>query len=274
MAEGAFASDVDGLVGRVADGATLAVFKDSVAMAATRALIRKGVRRLRLVTVPTSGFQAELLIAAGCVATIETSGVSMGELGPAPAFARAVRSGRVGIRDSTCPAIYTGLQAAEKGIPFMPIRGLIGSDILAHRDDYRTIANPYAESDPIVTVPAIVPDVALFHAPLADVHGNVWVGRQAELRLLAHAARATLVTVERRYDGNLLDDEKLAPATISAFYVSAVALAEHGSWPLGLPGSYDPDVDALGAYCRAAASEDGLAGWLAEQGLGAPLAAE
>lgn len=266
--------DLERLVEGITDGATLAVFKEGVAMAATRALIRRGVRDLTLVTVPTSGFQAELLIAAGCVATVETSGVSLGEVGPAPAFARAVTSGRLGIRDSTCPAIYTALQAAEKGIPFMPIRGLIGSDVLAQRDDYRIIANPYAADEPIVAVPAIVPDIALFHAPRADAHGNVWVGRQGELKLLAHAARTTLVTVEEVVDGNLLEDDLLAPATIPALYVTAVAIAPRGSWPLGLEGCYEPELDHVAAYRRAAASADGLAAWLAAGGLGAPLAAE
>ena len=76
------------LAARVPDGTKLAVPRDITgpAMAATRALIRRGVRNLHLVCVPTSGLQADLLIGAGCVATLETSAVTLGEFGPAPRF--------------------------------------------------------------------------------------------------------------------------------------------------------------------------------------------
>ena len=61
-----------------------------VPMAATRALIRRGVKRLHLVALPTSSLQADLLIGAGCVETLETSAVSLGEFGPAPRFTAAI----------------------------------------------------------------------------------------------------------------------------------------------------------------------------------------
>ena len=190
--------DVSDLVSRVREGAKLAIAKTEcgAAMAATRALIRRNVRNLHLVVVPTSGLQADLLIGAGCVETVEGSGITMGEYGQAPCFGRFVREARIKLKDSTCPAVYAGLQAAEKGIPFMPMRGLIGSDVAAYRDNYTIISNPFADDDPIMAVRAIQPDVALFHAPLADRYGNVWVGRHKPLMLLAHASKETLVTVE------------------------------------------------------------------------------
>ena len=82
--------DVDALVAPIRDGAVLAVPKSEagVAMAATRALIRRGVKDLHLVCVPTSGLQADMMIGAGCVGTIECAGVTMAEHGPAPAFRR------------------------------------------------------------------------------------------------------------------------------------------------------------------------------------------
>ena len=140
--------NVDQLAAEVPDGAKIVVFKaegGSAAMAATHALIRRGVKDLHIVTAPTSGLQADMLIGAGCVATVETSGVTMGEYGQAPCFGRAVRAGTIRVIDSTCPAVYAGLQAGEKGIPFMPLRGLIGSDIVAYRDDYRIIDNPFGD---------------------------------------------------------------------------------------------------------------------------------
>ena len=121
----------------ITDGCMLAVARDTsgVAMAATRALIRRGIKRLHLVALPTSSLQADLLIGAGSIETLETSAVSLGELGPAPRFTAAITSGTLHMRDATCPALHAAFQAAEKGVPFMPLRGLIGSDVLAHRAD-------------------------------------------------------------------------------------------------------------------------------------------
>jgi glutaconate CoA-transferase subunit A len=258
-------SDLDALVAAIPDGAKLVVFKaegGAVAMAATRALVRRGIRDLHVVTAPTSGQQVDMLIGAGCVATIETSGVSLSEFGQAPRFGAAVKSGAVRVIDSTCPAVYAGLQAGQKGIPFIPLRGLIGSDIVGFRDDYRVIGNPYDPDDPIVAIPAIVPDFALFHVPMADAAGNVWLGRQTELKVLAHAARHSLVTCERMYDGNLLEDEQLAPATLSSLYVDAVAVAPRGAWPYGMTGEYPADEDHLAEYAGMAATEEGFAAYL------------
>ena len=123
-------------------------------------------------------------------------------------------------------------------------------------------------------LPAIVPDFALFHAPLADRQGNVWVGRQGDLRTLAHAAKASLVTVEDITDDELMEDEKLASGAIPALYISGIAKAPNGSWPLALPGYYGEESDYLAGYCAAAASEDGLAAWLADEGLIPRAAAE
>ena len=130
---------LDALAARIPDGSLLAIPPDhvGVAMAATRALLRRGVRRLRLLTVPTSGLQADLLIGAGAVAEIETAGVMLGEAGTAGRFTAAVRAGSLAVRDATCPAIHAGLQAAEKGIPFMPLRGILGSDLIGRRPDWR-----------------------------------------------------------------------------------------------------------------------------------------
>src|SRR5712691_10352892 len=183
----------------IADGCALLVPRESsgVAMEATRALIRRGVERLHLVACPTSTLQADLLIGAGCVETLETSAVSLGEFGAAPRFTAAVTAGAIRMKDATCPALHAALQAAEKGVPFMPLRGLIGSDVLAHRPDWKVVDNPVATEDPIVLLPAIKPDVALFHAPMADRDGNIWIGRDRELATMAHAAAKTVVTVEK-----------------------------------------------------------------------------
>ena len=147
------ATALDDALSLIRDGAQVAIPPDyaGVAMAATRALIRRGVTGLRLVCVPQSGLQADLLIGAGAVAEIETAAVTLGEHGLAPRFTAAAKAGTVRIKDATCPAIHAGLQAAEKGAPFTAMRGLIGSDLLKVRPDWQVIDNPFARSKPAVS---------------------------------------------------------------------------------------------------------------------------
>jgi len=258
------AKSINDALGCVTDGCMLVVPREvsGVPMAATRALIRRGVKRLHLVALPTSSLQADLLIGAGCIATLETSAVSLGEFGPAPRFCAAVTEGSIAMKDATCPALHAALQAAEKGVPFMPLRGLIGSDVLKVRDDWKVIDSPFGNNDPIVLLPAIKPDVAIFHAPMADRFGNVWIGRQRELAMMAHASAKTIVTVEKLHDGNLLDDPVLAAGTLPGFYVESVAIAERGAWPLPLPDHYGADAEHLALYARMAATPEGFAEYL------------
>jgi glutaconate CoA-transferase subunit A len=255
---------LDEALAPIGDGCVLAVAREQsgVAMAATRALLRRGVKRLHLVALPTSSLQADLLIGAGCVETLETSAVSLGELGPAPRFTAAMRAGAIRMKEATCPALHAALQATEKGVPFMPLRGLIGSDLLVHRGDWKVIDNPFGNNDPITLLPAIKPDVALFHAALADRQGNIWIGRDRELAMMAHAAAKTVVTVEKIQDANLFDDPWLAAGALGGFYVQAIALAPKGAWPLALADHYPADGMHLAEYARMAQSVEGFADYL------------
>lgn len=267
--------ELDALAAMVPEGAMLAIPPDNSATAAAfaRALVRCGARNLKLVGVPVSGYATDLLIGAGCVAEVQSSAVSLDEAGSAPCFTRAVKSGAIRMRDATCPAMHTMLEAAAKGIPFMPIRGILGSDLLPHRPDWKVIDNPFAANDSIVLVPALSPDIAVFHAATADREGNVWVGRHRELAVMAHAARRTFATVERIQDESLIEDERLAPGTISATYVEAVAIAERGAWPGGLLDEYPDDAAHFAEYAKLARTEEGFRAYLARYVFHPPAAA-
>ena len=235
-----------------------------VAIAATHALIRQGTGGLHLVAVPQAGLQADLLIGAGLVAAMEAAAVTLGEAGPAPCFSRAVTSGAIRMVDATCPAIHAGLQASEKGIPFMPLRGILETDVLANRQDWQVADNPFGDDDPLVLIPAIRPDVALFHCEMADAAGNVWIGRRRELAVMAHAAATTIVTVEEVHDGDLFDDDTIAAGALSSLFVDAVVHVPGGARPLAMPGYYDRDDDAVSDYASAARSPEGFAAYLDE----------
>jgi glutaconate CoA-transferase, subunit A len=252
------------LAAEIRDGMMVAVPTDraGVAMAATAAIIARRPENLHLVCVPVSGIQADMLIGEGLVATLETSAVTLGEAGGAPRFAEAIRAAAFRMMDATCPAVLAGLRAGQMGIPFMPIRGIIGSDILKVRPDWKVIDNPFAADDPIVVVPAIRPDVALFHAAEADRFGNVRIGRQSELAAMAYAAKTALVTVERIVETSLLADEATSGGVLPALYVGAIAEAKHGAWPLPLAGEYVTDDAEVARYAKMARSADGFAAYM------------
>jgi glutaconate CoA-transferase subunit A len=258
--------DAQAIAAAIADGSSIGLPPDYslVAMAVVRALVRRKAKDLKLVGVPVLGLCADILIGAGCVREVETSAVTLGEAGLAPRFTEAAETKTLKVIDATCPMIHTGLQATEKGVPFMPLRGVLGSDLVKHHPDWKTIENPYAKGDPILLAKAIAPDVALFHARWADEAGNVWVGRRRELATIAHASKACYVTYEELKPGDMLEDELLAPGCIGSVYVTAVAPAVRGAWPLGVPGMYAIDDAHLQVYARLAKTAEGFRNYLEE----------
>jgi glutaconate CoA-transferase, subunit A len=147
------------------------------------------------------------------------------------------------------------------GVPFMPVRGVIGTDYLRIRPDFRVIRNPYGNDD-IAVVPAIRPDVCVFHAFRADSDGNVIYWSDQDNWLLAQAARRVIVTVEE------IAAEEVNPvgaeALLSSVYVDAIVHQPSGAWPTGCPGRYDLDASAVEEYVRAAADQGAFRTWLME----------
>lgn len=272
-----YLNDVEALAAHVPNGALMALPPEYsfVPMELVRAIIRRGVKDLSILTVPINGLAADMLIGAGCVKRIECAAVSLGEAGPAPRFSKAVENGAVEIIDSTCPAVHSALQATEKGVPFMPLGGIIGSDILANRDDWKVVDDPLGRGNgKIVLIPAISPDVSIIHSPLADRDGNVWIGRRRELATIAHASKTLLVTAERIQEESLLASEKTAAGVLPGFYVTALAEAQMGAKPLGLVETYPSDTEEIATYARAARDDDAFAAYMQRVVFGNREAAE
>ena len=249
------------LAARIPDGARIGLPPEYsfVPMGMIFSLIRQDIKNLDVICVPIGGLAVDLLIGSGCVRSLEAAAVSLGEMGKAPQFTIALQEGRIEFKDSTCPAIHTALQASEKGVPFMPLGGLIGSDLLNYRKDWRVIEDPLEEENGrIVLIPAIQPDFAILHSPLADSQGNVWIGKRRELITLAHAAKETLVTVEAIVEHDFLADEKMSAGTLSNLYISAISKVHNGSKPLSLPGHYDSDSKVIEFYASEARTDVGF----------------
>ncbi len=255
------------IAAEVANGSLLGVPADysGVPMAFTRELIRQGKQDLDLFCLPQSTLQADMLIGAGCVRSVETAAITLGEYGLAPCFTRFVQEGQLQIKDSTCPALHAALQATERAVPFSPLRGLIGSDLVKHRSDWQIISNPFSDDeDPIILIPAVSPDVSVIHAQKADRNGNVWIGRRKEVATLIHASKKNFMTVEEIVDVDFYDNEVLAAGVLPGFYIDAIAIAENGAWPLALGNRYATDETHMKDYALRAKTEEGFQAYLSE----------
>jgi glutaconate CoA-transferase, subunit A len=81
---------------------------------------------------------------------------------------------------------------------------------------------------------------------------------------MAHAAGTTLVSAEAITDDDLLAEDRTAAGTITALYVTAIAEARHGAWPVGLRHSYPADLEHLRYYAEFARDDAGFARYLDE----------
>ncbi len=241
-------------VALVRDGDTVALGGGLCArlpMALVRELVRQGRRGLRVVGSAHS-IDVDLLICVGAVAVCEESYVGFEQdLGLAPGYRRAAESGTVEVRESSCVTMLAQLRAAEMGLPFLPVRGLKGTDLLALHPEYGMVTCPFTGEE-LVAVPALTPDVALVHAPIGDAHGNLHLDQPYVLdERFAHASRIVVATVDSIVD---TDQVVAAGVTIPAHRVAAVVAAPFGAHPSSCYPGYAYDRAHLAEYVRAAGS--------------------
>ncbi len=112
-------------------------------------------------------------------------------------------------------------------------------------------------------LPALKPDVALVSRAVADRFGNVFIGTQRELVVMAHAAAEDRSSPSRNFTtATCCAIRLLAAGTLPGFYVEAVAVAPRGAWPLPLPDHYAIDGAHMAEYARLAATPEGFAEYL------------
>ncbi len=209
---------------------------------AGQALARAGKRDLDLVTF-TGSLEVELLLAAGALRSVTSSYVGLGAHGPARGFAAAVAAGMLDDRELSEWMLVGGLRAAAMGLPFLPTRAGLGSELVEARA-LRTVIDPYGGEE-YLAVPAIRPDVAFVHAWRADPDGNVQLpwppDHLADVDLLvARAARTVVVSVEQ-----VVPAEEVAAAPertkLFGFEVDLLVESPRGAWPGSLPPLYEDD---------------------------------
>jgi glutaconate CoA-transferase subunit A len=241
-------------VALVSDSAVVALgggLSARLPMAMVRELIRQGTRGLHLVGSAHS-IDVDLLVAAGAVRRCEESYVGFEQdLGLAPAYRRAAEEGSIEVAESCCATLLAQLRAAEMGVPFLPVRGVRGSDIAGLHPEYATITCPFT-GETLIAVPALRPDFALLHAPCGDRYGNLHLEQPYVLdERFASASRTVIATVDE-----LVSTEQVAVSgvTIPAHLVTAVVVAPFGAHPASCYPRYAYDRGHLREYVSAAQS--------------------
>lgn len=260
------------VVASIADGSTVALGGNTLhraPAALVHELVRQGKRDLHL--VKTAGaYDIDLLCGVGSAASVAAGFVGYETVfGLAPLYRRAVESGTVEAREHACYTIIAGLRAASQGVPFMPLNGLQGSDLVGLRG-FKSVADPYTDQQ-VLVVPAIVPDVALIHVQMADQDGNCRIdGSHFEDVLMARAARRVIVTAERIVDREVLAADPGRTA-IAGFLVGSVVEAPRGAWPTSCAGLYDYDETIIGEMLANAGDPVGLRTFVEARLLSEPL---
>ena len=242
--------------GHVHDGAVVALgggLSARLPMALVREMIRQGRRDLHVVG-SAHGIDVDMLIGAGAIAICEESYVGFEQdFGLAPAYRRAASAGTITLRESCCVTILTQLRAAEMGLPFLPVRGINGTDMHRLHPEYAQTTCPFT-GEVLVAVPPLSPDVALLHAPMGDMHGNLHLDQPYVLdERFAGAARTVVATVDRLVSADRLTE---AGVTIPGYLVQAVAEVPYGAHPTSCYPGYSYDREHIGLYVAAAGSAD------------------
>ena len=146
------------------------------------------------------------------------------------------------------------------GVPYVPVLGLVGTDLIARRDDMVIAADPFDGSTKTVVARALRPDVAVFHAQKADRHGNVSCGYDAVVVTLAEASRHVIVTAETIVEE--LTEKDATGTFIPGIHVDAVAHAPYGAHPGGCVGLYGPDKAHMMQYVAASRDDAAFAEYL------------
>lgn len=164
---------------------------------ACREIIRQNKKNLSICTF-VGGIDVDMLIAGGAISEVRSCFVGMEIFGMAPHFRKAVESGMIKISEESEATIALGLRASYLKVPFMPLKGIIGTDMPKVRKDIKQIEDPLGSGTQVMAVPKIDLDVAIIHVPYADEFGNgnipgaVWMDVD-----MAKTAKRTIIISEK-----------------------------------------------------------------------------
>lgn len=234
-------------------------------MAVSYEIVRQQKRNLTFITDTTCD-SAEILIAGGCIRRIECAYIWIGMIGIGNNYRRAVEKGipnYLEIHEYSNFGMSMRLMAGALGLPFMPIKSLLGSDIITYNPHIKILNDPYG-NEPVALVPAVHPDVAFIHVQRADITGNaqIW-GMMTNDDNLGRAAKKVVITCEEIISTSEI--RKIPNMTaIPSYCVAAVVEAPFCSHPLPVSGYYWMDIPFRREMIAASKTREGIVAWMDE----------
>jgi glutaconate CoA-transferase subunit A len=221
-------------------------------MALIREILRSPLQDLTIVAY--GGADVGMLCAAGKVKKLVFAFVSLDAIPLEPWFRKSREAGTIEVLELDEGMFQWGLKAAAFGLPFLPTRVGLGTD-LAQLGGLKTIQSPYADGETLIAMPALTLDAALLHVNRCDWRGNVQLfGADVYYdEWFAKAAAKTYVSCEELVDR--MEDHYPGDAQANIFercFVSGVIEIPGGAHPSSMPPVYGPDMKALKAYADAA----------------------
>jgi glutaconate CoA-transferase subunit A len=227
----------------VPDGASVGLglqMEQNIPFAAGHEIIRQNKRGLRLIG-PISDILFDQMIAGGCVSEIVAAWIGNVMMGSAYNFRRAAETGAIKVFNMTNFSIALALQAGGMGVPFIPTRTAMGSDVPKGNHFFYGIFSPFEGKEPLLAVRALNPDVTIVHAQRADADGNAhnW-GSFGVMLEAVRAAKHVILVAEEIVDPDVIASDPNR-TVIPGFLVSAVVECPYGAHPSPVQGYYKRD---------------------------------
>lgn len=249
----------------VFDGAVIGVGGQNVsrcAVALTHEIIRQGKKNLMLTGCNLS-IHMDLMVGAGLVKKCECGLCGQGRFGATFQFKRAIEEKKMEVEDYDHLTMVSRFLAGEMGIPFIPVRGLIGSDIIKHqaastKKKFEIINNPWIQKEKVLLVSAIQPDVSIVHVQKADEIGNLLIqGISSHEPELIRSSKVTIVSCEEIVSTDFFRRNS-DYTTVPYHYIDAVVEQRFGAYPTATYGYYSFDTDHINYYqqCARAGGEE------------------
>ena len=247
----------------VPDGSSVALglqLEQMIPFAAGHEMIRQEKRDLRLIG-PISDCLFDQLIGAACVKDIVAAWVGNVMMGQAYNFRRAVEADDIRVFNMTNFTIALGLQAGAMGVPFLPTRTAMGSDVPRGNHFFYQIISPFEPKETLLAVRAIVPDVTIVGVQRADAEGNAhcW-GNFGVMLEAVRAAKKVIVVAEEIVDAEVIASDPNR-TVIPGFIASAVVHEPLGAHPSPVQGYYSRDNEFFRAYHAETKSPEEFARW-------------
>jgi len=236
----------DAVAKHVPDGSSVALclqLEQMIPFAAGHEIIRQKKRGLTLIG-PISDVMFDQLIGAGCVDIIIAAWVGNAMMGSAYNFRRAVEEDGMKVFNMTNFSVALALQAGAMGVPFLPTRTALGSDITKGNHFFYKIISPFVPQETLWAVRALNPDVTIVHVQRADAEGNAHCWGNFGIMIEAvRAAKKVIVVAEEIVDREVIASDPNR-TVIPGFLVTAVVECRYGAHPSPVQGYYKRD-DAL-----------------------------